>query len=306
MLRGKIGRATGYLPPQQLPFLDLPFCDRYRAFEMLKSSVPLKNATSSALSATGTPLAASASAPKPVLYSYFDSLFAAYGPQHWWPGRTRFEIIVGAILTQNTSWKNVERAIANLRSAKLLSPAAIAKISPARLAAHLRPSGYFRQKTQTLKTFVSFLFEKYEGSLNSLFTTPTNVLREQLLALRGIGPETADSILLYAGDHPVFVVDAYSRRLLGRHGLLRPGAQGGSRRAYEQIRSLFESQLPRDPRLFNEFHALIVRTGKGHCRKTAPLCCSCPLSSFLPASSHPAIAIHEPRSVRCDRPVTFL
>jgi len=273
---------------------------------MPQSSVPLKSTASSALSATGTRVAASESAAKPVLYSYFDSLFAAYGPQHWWPGRTRFEIIVGAILTQNTSWKNVERAIANLRSAKLLSPDAIAKIGPARLAAHLRPSGYFRQKTQTLKTFVSFLFEKYEGSLNCLFATPTNLLREQLLALRGIGPETADSILLYAGNHSVFVVDAYARRLLDRHGLLPPGARGGSRRAYEQIRSLFESQLPRDPRLFNEFHALIVRTGKSHCRKTAPLCSSCPLSSFLTASSRPAITSHAPPSVSCDRPVTFL
>jgi len=211
-----------------------------------------------------------------VLSDYFDVLFAAYGPQHWWPGRSRFEIIVGAILTQNTSWRNVERALANLRDAKLLSPPAIRDVSRARLASCLRPSGYFRQKSKALKTFVAFLFSSCGGSLRRLFSTPTETLRRQLLALRGIGPETADSILLYAGKHPVFVVDAYARRILERHGLAQP------KTTYEQLREMFESVLPREHQLFNEFHALFVRTGKDHCHKTNPVCRSCPLAAHLP------------------------
>jgi len=224
------------------------------------------------------------SARKSLLYSYFDALFGAHGPQHWWPGRSRFEVIVGAILTQNTSWKNVEQAIANLRRANLLSPLAIRRTPIAKLAVHLRPSGYFRQKTKTLKAFVAFLFANYSGSLDRLFATPTAALRGQLLALRGIGPETADSILLYAGKHPVFVVDAYLRRILERHSLL-PAGSALSRKGYEQIRSLCESQLPADSQLFNEFHALIVRTGKNFCRKRDPACSECSLKAFLPANS---------------------
>jgi len=223
-----------------------------------------------------------------VLSAYFTALFAASGPQHWWPARSRFEVIVGAILTQNTSWKNVERAIANLRSAKLLSPVAIRAVRPARLAACLRPSGHFRQKTKTLKTFVSFLFDNYHGSLNRLFTTPTESLREQLLVVRGIGPETADSILLYAGKRPVFVVDAYARRILERHGLAHAKA------TYEQLRAAFESALPRDHQLFNEFHALIVRTGKHHCQKMTPDCLHCPLAEFLPASAGSQVITRSP------------
>jgi endonuclease-3 related protein len=210
------------------------------------------------------------------LSSYFDALFAAHGPQHWWPGRTRFEIIVGAILTQNTSWTNVEPAIRNLRAARLLSPAAIHGIHSTKLAQLLRPSGYFRQKTKTLKSLVEFLFGSYDGSLSKMFATPTPLLRDLLLDVRGIGPETADSILLYAGKHPVFVVDAYTRRILERHGLAH------SKLTYDQIRTLFESTLPADHQLFNEFHALIVHTGKHFCRKTNPMCEHCPLNSFLP------------------------
>jgi endonuclease III related protein len=217
------------------------------------------------------------------LHAYYNALLAAHGPQHWWPGRNRFEIIVGAILVQNTAWKNVERAIANLRAAKFLFPAAIRGVSSATLAKHLRPSGYFRQKSKTLKAFVAFLYENHGGSLNRFFATSTELLRGQLVAVRGIGPETADAILLYAGKHAVFVVDAYSRRILERHHLLPPDAQTNSRRSYEKIRSLFETHLPRDPQLFNEFHALIVETGKRYCRKSNPLCSSCALSGFLPA-----------------------
>lgn len=223
-----------------------------------------------------------------LLSAYFFALFAAYGPQLWWPGRSRFEVVVGAILTQNTSWKNVELAIANLRSTGLLSPRAVRAVHPARLAACLRPSGYFRQKTKTLKTFVAFLFSEYGGSLNRLFATPTQPLRERLLALRGIGPETADSILLYAGKRPVFVVDAYARRILERHALAHPQA------TYEQLRATFESALPRDHQLFNEFHALIVETGKQHCRRTNPDCCNCPLAEFLPLSADTLVTNQEP------------
>jgi endonuclease-3 related protein len=227
---------------------------------------------------------ASRSARKSLLHFYFDALFAAYGPQDWWPGRSRFEVIVGAILTQNTSWKNVEQAIANLRRASLLSPLAIRSIPVQKLARHIRPSGYFRQKAKTLKGFVAFLFASYAGSLDRLLAMPTVALRGQLLALRGIGPETADSILLYAGKHPVFVVDAYLRRILERHSLLPAGFAGG-RTGYEQVRSLLESELPADSQLFNEFHALIVRAGKQFCHKRNPACSDCALKTFLPGRS---------------------
>lgn len=275
-------------------FLDLPNCHRYRASEM-SASTTLPQIVTAAQSPFTKSAKLISSAPSseiskqslhshspgtrnPALGNYFNALFAAHGPQYWWPGRSRFEVIVGAILTQNTSWKNVERAIANLRSAKLLSLIAIRDAPSARLAACLRPSGYFRQKTKTLKTFVAFVYAKYDGSLNRLFATATEPLREQLLALRGIGPETADSILLYAGKQPVFVIDAYARRILERHGLAHAKA------SYEELRATFESSLPRDHRLFNEFHALIVQTGKLHCRKSNPDCTACPLAEFLPHS----------------------
>ena len=215
----------------------------------------------------------------PLLVRYFDALYAAFGPQHWWPGRSRFEIIVGAILTQNTSWKNVETAIRNLRAERLLTPAAIEKVPFAKLARLIRASGYFRQKAKKLKAFTSFLFEKYGGSLSRMFRTSTSALRELLISIHGIGPETADSILLYGGSHAVFVIDAYSRRILERHGL------ANSKPSYEELRSLFESSLPSDSQLFNEYHALIVETGKRFCRKSQALCSSCPLKSFLPAGA---------------------
>jgi endonuclease-3 related protein len=210
-----------------------------------------------------------------ILPQYFDALFRAHGEQHWWPGRTPFEIIVGAILVQNTNWVNAARAIANLRQAKLLTPSAIETLPQPKLARLIRSSGYFRQKARKLKAFVVFLRKEHRGSLAAMFRTPTATLRQQLLAVHGIGPETADSILLYAGNHPVFVVDAYTRRILQRHGL----ATG--KESYEEIRGLFEKSLPNDPQLFNEFHALIVHTGKHYCRSRAPLCSQCALRPFL-------------------------
>lgn len=212
----------------------------------------------------------------PQLTTYYDALFRAYGPQHWWPGRTRFEVIVGAILTQSTSWKNVELAIANLRREKLLTPAAIEGVSLERLSELIRSSGYFRQKAQKLKAFVRFLRDKYQGSLNKMFAAPTSDLRDKLLSVHGIGPETADSILLYAGQHPVSVVDAYTRRILERHNL----AHG--KHTYEEIQQLFHRNLPPSAPLFNEYHALIVQTGKHYCRKRQPDCARCPLRPFLP------------------------
>jgi len=211
---------------------------------------------------------------------YFAALLAAYGPQHWWPGRSRFEVIAGAILTQNTSWKNVEPAIRNLRRAGLLSPAAVRRTPLPRLARLVRPSGTYRQKARTLKGFAEFLARHYRGSLTRMFRAPTQELRERLLALRGIGPETADAILLYAGRHPVFVADAYARRMAERHALVPRGA------GYEQVRGRFESLLPPDHALLNEFHALIVHVGKDFCRPV-PRCAGCALACFLPAGARP-------------------
>lgn len=210
------------------------------------------------------------------LGAYYDTLSRSLGPQHWWPARTPFEVIVGAILTQSTAWTNVERAIANLRRERLLTAAALERVTLARLARLVRPSGYFRQKAKKLKAFVRFLRREFGGSLARMFRTPTAKLREMLLGVHGIGPETADSILLYAGNHPVFVVDAYTKRVLVRHMLI------GEKAGYEELRALFESNLPRDARLYNEYHALLVNVGKYWCRPREAKCDECPLRQFLP------------------------
>jgi endonuclease III related protein len=212
---------------------------------------------------------------QPPLDEYYNSLFTAFGPQHWWPGKTKFEVIVGAILTQNTSWTNAELAIVSLRAEGLLSPAAIRDVPLRRLETVIRPSGYFRQKARTLKAFCAFLQAEFGGSLKGMFEAPTIALREKLLGVFGIGPETADSILLYAGGHPVFVVDAYTKRMLARHGW----AHGKTK--YEDVRRMFERQFPGDAERFNEFHALIVHNGKHFCRKQEPLCSECPLGRYL-------------------------
>jgi endonuclease III related protein len=213
------------------------------------------------------------------LMDYFSAMSSALGPMNWWPARTPFEVIIGAILTQNTAWTNVERAIANLRSVGMLTPSAISAARLPKLASLIRSSGYFRQKAKKLKAFVHFLDREYAGSLKKMFETPTAQLRDRLLAVHGIGPETADSILLYAGNHPVFVVDAYTHRIFGRHGIT------DGKPEYEAVRAFFENALPRDPQLFNEFHALVVNTGKNWCRKSEPRCAECPLAPLLPANS---------------------
>ena len=205
------------------------------------------------------------------LMTIYDTLFKQWGPQHWWPGDTQFEIIVGAILTQNTNWTNVEKAITNLNAAHVLNPHALHTMASEQLAELIRPAGYFRIKTQRIKNLLTWLFESAGGDLLLLEARHTDSLREELLAIRGIGPETADSILLYAFNRPVFVVDTYSARLAVRHGLIE------SPFGYEELQDLFQSNLPEDVQLYNEYHALIVKTGKDFC-KPKPKCDKCPLN----------------------------
>lgn len=213
-----------------------------------------------------------------ILHTAYDALFAAFGPQHWWPGDTPFEVVVGAILTQNTAWSNVERAIANLKRERVLSPRALRDIHPRRLARLIRPSGYFNIKAKRLKDFMRWLFAAHGGSLTRMFRRDLHTLRQQLLAVNGIGPETADSILLYAGQKPIFVVDAYTKRILSRHGLVAADA------SYDDVQRLFHAALPADVQLYNEFHALLVRLGKDYCQKRQPRCVECPLRAVLPPS----------------------
>jgi endonuclease III related protein len=247
------------------------------------------------------------------LRAYYHTLFSAWGCQHWWPAQSRWEMIVGAYLTQNTAWTNVEKALSNLRAQRLLTLDGIRRTPLRQLEQLIRPSGYFRQKAQRLKTFVNFLDQRYGGSMSRMFARPTGDLRNELLALNGVGPETADSILLYAGNHPVFVVDAYTRRILERHEIISPDA------TYEEVRELCEQALSENTaskaiiaemaetttgpkgsshrpsrvsraartelvQTFNDMHGLIVGVGKHYCLKSQPRCEQCPLQKFLPVS----------------------
>ncbi|MFZ2147458.1 MAG: endonuclease III domain-containing protein [Sedimentisphaerales bacterium] len=207
------------------------------------------------------------------LIEIYRLLYDAFGPQHWWPGETQLEIITGAILTQNTSWANVEKAITNLKSANCLTPKKLRHVDTVQLAHLIRPAGYYNIKANRLKNFIDWLFDNYDGELTNLESIDTDQLRAELLAIKGVGRETADSILLYAFDRPVFVVDAYTARIVFRHGLIGPDAD------YEQLRELFESSLPQDIQLFNEYHALLVRLGKEFCRPKAR-CPRCPLGKL--------------------------
>jgi endonuclease-3 related protein len=254
--------------------------------------------------------------------AYYTSLLQRYGPQNWWPAQSQFEVIAGAYLTQNTNWSNVEKAIANLRRARALSVKAMREMPLRKLEGLVRPSGFFRQKARKLKAFITFLDKSYSGSLRRMFAQPTEKLRAELLQLNGVGPETADSILLYAGNHPVFVVDAYTRRVLERHGFI------GAKTGYEEIRALIENALSSataeelhvqkpglDPRHgasrmsraqrselaqhYNELHALIVRVGNHYCRSTAK-CEGCPLEKYLP-SSLSATARRTPESYKAGK-----
>lgn len=249
----------------------------------------------------------------------YGKLSRAWGPQHWWPAETAFEVIAGAILTQNTSWTNVERALTNLREARVLSVDGIRRLPLPELEQLVRSSGYFRQKALRLKNFIVFLDEKHGGSLDAMLSAPTDQLRAELLAQNGIGPETADSILLYAGHHPIFVVDAYTRRVLERHDAVTPNAE------YDEVRTLVEralqhenplliatrkarnhEQLPevhppsamstasRAPlaQVYNEMHGLFVQLGKHYCHKQQPKCEVCPLGVML---LHPVPVVAPPR-----------
>ena len=201
----------------------------------------------------------------------YNKLLKTFGPQHWWPGDTPFEVIVGAILTQNTAWTNVEKAIHNLKKAKLLTPGKLHDLSQDEIAKYIRPAGYFNIKAKRLKHFLNYLFDNYGGNLKKMFKKRTDALRRELLSVNGIGPETADSILLYAGNHPVFVVDAYTKRIFSRHQVVKADAE------YHDIQELFMKNLPHDVKMFNEYHALIVKAGRDFCRTRKPLCSRCPL-----------------------------
>lgn len=203
----------------------------------------------------------------------YKKLYAQFGPQHWWPADTAFEVIIGAILTQNTAWSNVEKAISQLRKNRLLTPQRLYKMNVNGMGKLIRSCGYYNVKAARLKSFLEALFHDFQGNLLSMFSLELPQLREKLLAIKGIGPETADSILLYAAKKPVFVVDAYTKRFLLRHRLIEKEA------SYEQIQSLFEENLPRRLNLFNEYHALIVRLAKEFCR-VKPVCNSCPLKKW--------------------------
>ena len=200
----------------------------------------------------------------------YDLLEQAFGPQEWWPAKTPFEVMVGAVLTQNTNWKNVEKAIGNLKANGLLSPHKLHELPHDELAELIRPAGYFNVKAKRLKNLIDFLFDETGGDLDALFALSVDDLRERLLAVSGVGRETCDSIVLYAAQKPTFVVDAYTHRVLLRHDLIDEDAD------YDEMKELFESNLPADVKVFNEFHALLVRVGKLYCKKR-PACRECPL-----------------------------
>ena len=205
------------------------------------------------------------------LKDIYARLYARFGAQSWWPGDGAFEVVVGAILTQNTAWTNVEKATMNLKLARRLTPARMHQLPTPRLAQLIRPSGYYNLKAKKLKAFTRHLFSAHRGSLKHLFRLDTAALRDELLAIYGIGPETADSIILYAARQPIFVIDAYTRRIMARLGVARDDA------SYDELQQLFMEHLPREEPLFNEYHALIVALGKDVCKKTKLKCGQCPL-----------------------------
>lgn len=207
---------------------------------------------------------------KYLLRVIYNKLYKEFGPRNWWPADSPFEVIIGAILTQNTSWNNVERAIDNLKKEDLLRPEGLKRISKLKLAHLIKPSGYYRVKADRIKAFINFIFDKYDGSLDKMKRENIKTLREKLLMVNGIGPETADSIILYALKKPIFVVDAYTKRILSRHNIISIKA------SYNEVQELFMTNLPHDERLFNEYHALLVHLGKNFCRKK-PKCDICPI-----------------------------
>jgi endonuclease-3 related protein len=207
---------------------------------------------------------------KDILIKIYRTLYKTYGPRHWWPGETSFEVMLGAILTQNTSWRNVEKAIQRLKGKGVLNPERIYRLKKSQLASLIKSSGYYRIKADRLKAFVNFLYEEFDGELKKMKKERLEELREKLLGVKGIGPETADSILLYGLKKPIFVVDAYTKRILSRHRMISEKA------SYEEVQKLFMGHLPQDEKLFNEYHALFVHLGKTLCKKI-PKCDICPI-----------------------------
>lgn len=211
---------------------------------------------------------------KKLLIDIYQRLLRAFGPRGWWPGETSFEVIIGAILTQNTSWKNVEKAINRLKKEKLLNPNVLYRLRSKELAELIKPSGYYNIKANRIKNFLTFLKNNYKNDLEKMFKEDLNILREKLLSINGIGQETADSILLYAAKKPTFVVDAYTRRIFSRHGWV------SIRDSYQEIKNLFMKNLKQDVNMYSEYHALLVHLAKHFCKKK-PLCEKCPLKEFL-------------------------
>lgn len=201
----------------------------------------------------------------------YHKLYSFFGSQHWWPADTPFEVMIGAILTQNTNWLNVEKAISNLKKHKLLQPHTLYKLSHKRLTELIRPAGYYNIKAKRLKSFLKFFIGHYDGNVKKMSRIPISSLRQQLLFVNGIGPETADSILLYALNRPIFVVDAYTKRILLRHHFT------GEDASYDKTQDLFMKNLKSGVKLFNEYHALLVKLGKEFCLKNKPRCKICPL-----------------------------
>ena len=208
------------------------------------------------------------------VYEIYDILLSHFGPQGWWPGETEFEVMVGAVLTQNTNWVNVSKAIENLKKEDLLSFEKLHDLPVELLAEKIKPAGYFNLKAARLKNLLNFIAEEYGGSLEDMFAEDTLNLREYILTVKGIGPETADSILLYAGKKPVFVVDTYTHRIFSRHNVI------AEEEGYYEIQEYFMLSLPEEEELYNEYHALIVRLGKEFCKKSKPLCSRCPLNDL--------------------------
>ena len=219
-----------------------------------------------------------------ILLKIYNSLYDFFGPLNWWPGDTPFEIMVGAILTQNTSWSNVEKAINNLKKENLLEPGKLFRINQEKLAQLIKPSGYYNIKARRLKNFVNIFVNDFEGSVEKMFSGDGRKLRKKLLNVNGIGPETADSILLYVGKKPFFVVDAYTKRIFSRHKLISKDS------TYYQIQEFFTKNLDRDVKLFNEFHAQIVVLGKDMCTSKNPNCSKCPIA-YLNSEEHIAYRI---------------
>lgn len=232
--------------------------------------------------------ATNARTPAHELLAYFLELSRRLGPQRWWPARTRLEVILGAILTQNTTWRNAELGIRGLRRAGLLSLRPLLRADRPQIAAAIRSAGFFRQKAATIRAFLDWLVRAHGGSLRRMFEMRDGELRTELLKVRGLGPESVDCILLYAGHRPFFVADAYARRVLARHGWL------GANAIYEEAQEFLHRHLPRDPSLFNEFHALLVETGKRWCQKRAAVCETCPLRTFLRPVDQPPTRSPQP------------